>query len=82
MSDGSPTIDTLQSRLTELEGSVADMLISLQKLRPQVVTPQRLTEIRTAITAGAGFRLKQEELLDMMAVCTKVFFVLQKLEED
>jgi len=82
MSDGAANVHTMRASLTDLEGKVAELLINLDRLRPQVMTAQRLTEMRTAISANAGFRLKHAELLDMMNVTTKVLYMLQQLEEE
>ena len=88
MSDGAPTIHTVSAQLAEakseyqkLEDTVAGLCRDMDNLKPRVITAQRITEIRLGITSGAGCKLRQDELMDMLTVCTKVLYLLQGSEE-
>ena len=87
MTDGEATVHTAveavreaRREIAEMEGVFAEMVSNLERLRPSVVTAQRLTEMRTAIAANAGFRIKHDEILDLITVATKVLYLIQQAE--
>ena len=82
MSDGSATIHTVNAQVLQLELEIAKIEHELLKLKPKVVTSQRLTEMRTAMGANAGFRISHNELADLILVATKVLYMVQRLEKE